>query len=309
MGQLLKRTGLIVILMGVWGPAWAGVVLNGTYKGEIGTVDFRTDATGRVTGRFRDGEACNFYAGRPIVDGEFEGKVLVATVTLCQTGPACDERAYNVLAFYNVSEGVLTANVKLEAGCESAALKSSRLVLHLDPDSEGKAASAPALPPGKRKPARVDPDECLDSLKRGAKLLEQRAYAGASQSFRQGLVCNDRNWAAHLGVGVAELRLGHLDDALASLEKARDLSQAMKQEDAGVHYNLACAHARRNDRRNALKSLRKAVELGWASPEVMSTDLDLLSLREDAEFKELLERTLDRARREQKENAKKGDTL
>lgn len=317
MGQLLKKIGLIAFLTGVCGPAWAGATLNGTYQGELGKVDFRTNASGRVIGQYKLGGACRFDADRPIVDGEFEGKVLVGTVTLCQTGPACDERAYNILGFYNAVDGVLTADVKLEAGCESPALKKSRLVLQLSRDPGGEPASAAAVAT-QRKLSKKAQEECLDALKKGARYLERRDYLGASHYFGLGLECNDQNWAAHLGVGVAELKRGNLTEALASLERARDLSHAMGQDDAGVFYNLACANARMNDRKSAIKNLQRAMELGWADPAAMSTDPDLQPLREEQEFKQLLDQAWDRQERQrreqqrkeqQKDSAKKGEVL
>lgn len=55
-------------------------------------------------------------------------------------------------------------------------------------------------------------------------------------------------------------------------------------------YNLACAQARAGDRRDALASLAKALDLGLPRPEQIETDTDLDSLRSDPAFAELVAR-------------------
>jgi tetratricopeptide (TPR) repeat protein len=298
MVQLPKITGIIALLTVLPAPALASVAVSGTYRGEIGQIDLQTRADGRVTGRYTGHGACPFDPNRPILDGELEGKVLVATITLCQQGPACNERPYNILAFYDSSTGSLVADVKLEAGCDSPALKNARLVLRLAKAEEVQpAAEAPPVKKGKRQ------EECRSALEKGKHLLERRDYAGAAYYFDRGLVCDQRNWAAHLALGIAELRRGDLSSAVGSLEKARDLAHAANQADMDVYYNLACANARQGDRASAYSNLKKALELGFADPETMGTDPDLVSIRDEPLFKSLTDQAWERKHRE----AKKGE--
>lgn len=277
MAQLLKKIGIFALLALLPAQALAApVTLNGSYLGEMGQLDLQTGPDGRVIGRYSGGGACTFDPQRPVLDGEMEGKVLVASVTLCQRGPGCEERPYTVLAFYETVSGALVADVKLDAGCDSPALKESRLVLR--PAKAGEARPMPITRKLKR-------DECRESLQKGKHLFGQRDYAGASFYFARGLSCDPKNWAAHLSLGISELRRGNTEAAVDSLEHARDLSIAANQEEMSIYYNLACANARRGDRKSAFKNLRRALELGFADPEVLATDPDLQVLRDDPEFR------------------------
>ena len=55
-------------------------------------------------------------------------------------------------------------------------------------------------------------------------------------------------------------------------------------ENAGVHYNLACAHARAGHSKEALEYLSRAVELRETFLEYAQTDDDLASIRDDPAF-------------------------
>lgn len=59
-------------------------------------------------------------------------------------------------------------------------------------------------------------------------------------------------------------------------------------KDPLVHYNLACSYAILRDTNRALKSLKKAIELGYDDPEWMQCDPDLKNLREIDGFKRLI---------------------
>ncbi len=56
-----------------------------------------------------------------------------------------------------------------------------------------------------------------------------------------------------------------------------------------AHYNLACSLALSRRRADALRSLRRAVDLGYRDFEWMSQDPDLEILRDRTEFTALLE--------------------
>ncbi|MEM7205384.1 MAG: hypothetical protein AAF628_34330 [Planctomycetota bacterium] len=57
---------------------------------------------------------------------------------------------------------------------------------------------------------------------------------------------------------------------------------------ASVAYNLACFHARQDQRKPALTALRAAVEAGFRQVDHMSQDTDLASLREEPAFAAIL---------------------
>ena len=61
-------------------------------------------------------------------------------------------------------------------------------------------------------------------------------------------------------------------------------------DDPVSHYNLACAEARLGKTDTAIASLGKAIELGFRGSSLMKQDDDLASLRDHAEWKDLLSR-------------------
>jgi hypothetical protein len=62
----------------------------------------------------------------------------------------------------------------------------------------------------------------------------------------------------------------------------------LQPENATAHYNLACSLALSRRRADALKSLRKAVSLGYQDLDWMTQDPDLESLKQAPEFQKLL---------------------
>lgn len=62
----------------------------------------------------------------------------------------------------------------------------------------------------------------------------------------------------------------------------------LEPENATAHYNLACSLALCKKRPDALKSLRKAVSLGYNDADWMRQDPDLETLKSDPEFQKLL---------------------
>lgn len=62
----------------------------------------------------------------------------------------------------------------------------------------------------------------------------------------------------------------------------------LEPDNATAHYNLACSLALSKKRPDALKSLRKAVSLGYDDLDWMRQDPDLETLKSDPEFRKLL---------------------
>jgi tetratricopeptide (TPR) repeat protein len=81
-------------------------------------------------------------------------------------------------------------------------------------------------------------------------------------------------------------RAGRYEDGLAV---DRTLAE-LEPDDMTIWYNLGCSLALLKKREDALKALKRALELGFSDYDWMSRDPDLNSLREDGEFKRLLTR-------------------
>ena len=62
----------------------------------------------------------------------------------------------------------------------------------------------------------------------------------------------------------------------------------LRPSDALAHYNLACSYALLKRPDQALKSLRRAVELGYRDFRYMREDHDLDSIRHDPRFRQLM---------------------
>ncbi len=271
------------------GAGWAG----GLYRSaELGLLDVRMEG-GRVSGKYQGEGACpDFQVDQQIVEGQLEGNVLVGTVMLCQTGPACRQRAYPFLAFLNAADAALTADVRLDAGCASPGLKGSRLVLAVAPaDSRGpdKEVAGPAAQVARAKGnAKRNAELARTAVVAGARLTDSGDYAGAAQQFEAAISYDERNWIAYEGLGTAEAKRGNVTKAIDAFERARDLAHDARQENADIFYNLACVVSRRGDKKEALGYLRQALRLGFALPDQMNADPDLNSLRDDPEFKKLV---------------------
>ena len=62
----------------------------------------------------------------------------------------------------------------------------------------------------------------------------------------------------------------------------------LRPGDALAHYNLACSYALLKRPEQALKTLRRAVELGYRDFRYMREDRDLDTIRHDPRFRQLL---------------------
>jgi tetratricopeptide (TPR) repeat protein len=62
----------------------------------------------------------------------------------------------------------------------------------------------------------------------------------------------------------------------------------LRPSDALAHYNLACSYALLKRPELALKTLRRAVELGYRDFRYMKEDRDLDSIRHDPRFRQLV---------------------
>ena len=63
---------------------------------------------------------------------------------------------------------------------------------------------------------------------------------------------------------------------------------ALDPEDGVLHYNVACGYALAGERDKAFEHLFRAVDLGWAHPQWLLNDGDLVTLRDDPRFGQLL---------------------
>jgi len=109
-----------------------------------------------------------------------------------------------------------------------------------------------------------------------------KASEAAYSSLTQKSPANARFWYR---LGTAQKSLGKFDDALASFAKA---------ESAGAprylsQYAIAEAQALKGNSDGAFRALDEALKAGYALPDQLSADADLVSLHNDARFAKLLD--------------------
>jgi tetratricopeptide (TPR) repeat protein len=85
-------------------------------------------------------------------------------------------------------------------------------------------------------------------------------------------------------LGALYTRVGRIADGLRMDRKLVRL----EPENPTAHYNLACSLALCKKRPDALRSLRKALSLGYDDLDWMEQDPDLEILKNDPEFRKLL---------------------
>jgi tetratricopeptide (TPR) repeat protein len=305
-------TGLAVAFFLTPVLALAGPVLSGNFRADAyGTLALSTEGE-RVVGTAVDGGPCRFDAERQVLEGDFQGGVLVGRLTLCQTGTLCpQEQAYPILAFYNEEDEALVAHVRLRAGCQSAALKEGRFVLlpvrkEPEPPPSPGSSSLASVVANKRTPRDAEAAKKANEL--GGRQYLENQFALAAKQFEISLShdSGDKNWAAYMGRGSSRLKLGQVDGAIEDLERARQANARVSPSarDTRILYMLGCAYAQKGEKRKALDYLRQAVKVGYPLHEMVENDPDLQRhLGNEQEFVELLKKS-----REKKQQAQSRGT-
>lgn len=273
MASVSRTIGLAVLLAAAPGPAWAGVPLSGSYQADVvGRVELSTERE-RLVGYATEAGACGFEPRRRVLEGEFQGQVLVGQLTVCQQGDSCPAvDTLPILAFYNPGDRSLTAWVRPQAGCQLPSLGKGGLWVLQPAPAAAEVPSLPAPSPLVRlRTEKRDPKAAKEALERGNRLLGAKDWVGSATEFERSITHDDRNWVAFFGLGTARLMRGQAPEAIEALERARVLNA----REPSIPYHLACAYSRGGDKRRALDSLRQAVKLGFAIPEGSFQDVAL----------------------------------
>ncbi len=281
-----------------WSTAQGAPAFTGLWSaGDLGLLEFSAIGDGKLVGKFKRGGRCNFRPEIQLVSGVFEGNVFIGSLLVCQLGPSCQPEAmYPFMAVWH--ENSLSGEVKLDSSCSSPALNLKRLTLTVATADEklqvqnerGSAAQGAIAKPISK---REQQDAAEKSLLLAQKKMKEGDYRAAAQAFERGISYAEENWAAHLGLGVAELNLQNTEKALGSLQRALQLTKGSRVNDfelGDLHYNLACAQSRSGLLRDALQSLTKAMKLlpQGTMAEQLDKDRDLDPLRTEAEFRRLI---------------------
>lgn len=281
-----------------WSTAWGAPSLTGLWSaGDLGLLEFSQGGEGKLVAKFKKGGQCNFRSDIQIITGSFEGNVFVGSILVCQVGPSCQpEATYPFLAVWH--ENSLSGEVKLDTACRSPGLDLKRLAIAVATAEERlslkqETGSAAQIASSKPISKREQQDLAEKSLLLANKKMKEGDFRAAAQAFERGISYAEENWAAHAGLGVAELNLKNTDKSLAALQRALQLTKGARVNDTelgDLHYNLACAYSRSGMRKEAIQSLTKAIKLlpQGTMAEQLDKDRDLDPLRNESEFRRLL---------------------
>src|SRR5690349_2740501 len=92
-------------------------------------------------------------------------------------------------------------------------------------------------------------------FQKGQAALGQNQLAAAERDFRAVLICDPGSAAAHVNLGVIEMRRKRWPQALSELAKARALAPHM----AGIALNVALVHFQQSDYRSAIPALQSVM--------------------------------------------------
>lgn len=247
----------------------------GVYRSdEFGTVEF-TVREGRVSGRHYGGGSCR-HEGRRVIEGTFEGTVLVGRVLLCQSGTACEDDFFDFLAFYDPLDRSLVANVQPSSGgCSAPSLSMNKWL---------KLKAVDRQPPKLKADVHKRNDALgIDAMKQAHQLTQAGKFAEARKNWLIGLSVFDTNWVGYLGLGVSEIRLNRVHTGLEALEIAKDLASMgpSSSQHAFIYFNMACGYALLGDNQRAFELLRKTYEVGAVTQEELESQKDLAALHDD----------------------------
>lgn len=94
------------------------------------------------------------------------------------------------------------------------------------------------------------------------------------------------NGEVWLKLALAQHRLGQFENALEGYRRADELGF----QPVRARYNLACTYARLGRKDEAFSWLTKVVEVGFIGPDLLRSDEDLTTLRDDPRFPPLVAR-------------------
>ena len=122
------------------------------------------------------------------------------------------------------------------------------------------------------------------SVAQAQRLLRQQDWAAAADAYEQVVRDNADDGANWFNYGFALHSLKRCDEAIKAADKAVELGY----RPATAMYNIACAHALMGHKDEALAWLEKSLTTGFVQDELMRTDTDLASIRDDTRFKKLV---------------------
>jgi tetratricopeptide (TPR) repeat protein len=145
--------------------------------------------------------------------------------------------------------------------------------------------------------ARFDDNRTRALQRLGIFAFRQQDYELAAEYMQAALEIEPNSPALSSNLAAAQMTLGRLDDALATLSAIRTGLIRSPALLFSIHFNLACLHSMKDQREEALNHLFRAAESDAPSVLASLGDPQLDNVRGEARFRELqvaLERGLQR---------------
>lgn len=114
-------------------------------------------------------------------------------------------------------------------------------------------------------------------------LFQKQDWAAAARAYEAFVAREPSSGRAWFRLGLSQHSAGQFARAAEAFQKANDLGFVPILS----LFRHARALARAGDKERALAALNRAVEAGYSGYQILNTDADLASLRDDARFKEL----------------------
>ncbi len=129
--------------------------------------------------------------------------------------------------------------------------------------------------------AMAQPDGVPADVQRARKLMKDGKLPEAAAALEAMVAKDSDRPLAWQSLGMCYHRMKNWEKAIAAHTRAAEFEEVRKES----LYNVACAKAMSGDKPGAVLALRKAVEAGFSDAGVLTRDEDLLSLRDDKDFR------------------------
>lgn len=135
------------------------------------------------------------------------------------------------------------------------------------------------------KAIELKPDFALAWSNKGVRLGKLSRYEEALKAYDKAIELKPDDATAWSNKGAALVSLNRHNEALKAFDKAIEL----KLDFADTWFNRACAYSLKKDKENTLKNLSKAIQLDITYKEKAKKDEDFKNLREDEDFKKIVQ--------------------
>lgn len=293
--SLLSVVPLVLVAL----PASASSV-EGVFNSPLGKVKV-VDLAGIIEARaVRSGGPCNFKKGQVVFEGAQLDDSITGTINACKVGPSCGGKVSGMMVL-NVYRGgkLLSGAVHLKTGSCKTPLNKDAVAFKRAKKSRPRKnpkAKDPVKVHVKPKIAAADKAPVFDDDPKPGKRDAAEAKAFEAQGFFELGLIEDARSALKAAVkldpmydqgynliGVTYRMRDRYDEALDWYKKSIEINPANHD----VYYNIACIHALKGDKDQALNYLQIAALNGYVSSETFSTDADLKSLHGNEIFEKL----------------------